>query len=354
MSTRIKLWSAAVVACLGALVVAALLLRQSFRLTAFSDIIQCLLICSGTLSFLVQARSAKGRMRLFWSLLGLGLALWLFYQILWTYFEVFLRADVPDIFWADIVLFIHIVPLIAALALRPHVPRDQYAARLGHLDFALLFVWWVYLYALLVMAWQYAMPDKSHYNDNLNAVYLVEKIVFLAAVAVSWAHCKGGWKAFYANLFGASLLYAASSYVANWAISRNVYYSGSLYDIPLVASMAWMTLIALWNQTDESETLNAGISTTYGVWIARCGMIAAFSLPLFAARTLWDPSLPPPVRLFRIVLSLGAAIVMGVMVFVRQNLLDRELNRLLGDSRESIENLSVYRRKSCNPKKWPL
>lgn len=339
MSVRIKLWSAAVLACLGALVVAALLLRQSFRLTAFSDIIQCLLLSSATLSFLAQARSAKGRMRLFWSLLALGLALWLFYQILWTYFEVFLRADVPDIFWADIVLFIHLVPLIAALALRPHVPRDQYAARLGHLDFALLFVWWVYLYALLVMAWQYATPDKSHYNDNLNAVYLVEKIVFLAAVAVSWAHCKGGWKPFYANLFGASLLYAVSSYVANWAISRNVYYSGSLYDIPLVASMAWMTLIALWSQTDESEALNARISTNYGVWIARCGMIAAFSLPLFAARTLWDPSLPPPVRLFRIVLSLGAAIVMGVMVFMRQNLLDRELNRLLGDSRESIENL---------------
>ncbi len=340
MNARIKLWSAAVLACLGALVVAALLLRQSFRLTAFSDIIQGLLLFSGTLSFLLRAQNEKGRMRLFWSLLALGLGLWLFYQLLWSYFEVFLRADVPDIFWGDIVLFIHIVPLIAALALRPHVPRDQYAARLGHLDFALLFVWWVYLYALLVMAWQYATPDKSHYNDNLNAVYLVEKIVFLAAVGVSWAHCKGCWKGFYANLFGASLLYAASSYVANWAINRNVYYSGSLYDIPLVASMAWMTLIGLWNQTDESETLNARISTTYGVWVARCGMIAAFSLPLFAARTLWDPSLPAPVRWFRIVLSLGAAIIMGVMVFVRQNLLDRELNRLLGDSRESIENLN--------------
>jgi hypothetical protein len=88
----------------------------------------------------------------------LGIALWLSYQFLWTYFEVFLRTDVPDIFSGDIILFVHIVPMIAALALRPHLPRDQYAARLGHLDFALLFVWWVYLYTLLVMAWQYARP----------------------------------------------------------------------------------------------------------------------------------------------------------------------------------------------------
>jgi signal transduction histidine kinase len=339
LSLRIKLWSAAALACLAALVVAALLLRQSFQLTAFSDIIQCLLLFSGTLSFLTRAHSAKGRMLLFWSLMTLGLALWLFYQFLWTYFEVFLRADVPDIFSGDIILFIHIVPLIAALALRPHVSRDQYAARLGHLDFALLFVWWVYLYVLLVMAWQYAMPDRGHYNDNLNAVYLVEKIFFLAALALSWTRCKGRWRSFYANLFAASLLYATSSYIANWAISRGVYYSGSLYDIPLVASMAWMTLIGLWNQTDESETLNSRTSTSYGVWVARCGMIAAFSLPLFAARTLWDGSLPRQVRSFRIVLSLGAALVLGVMVFVRQRLLDRELNRLLKDSRESFENL---------------
>ena len=34
--------------------------------------------------------------------------------------------------------------------------------------------------------------------------------------------------------FGASITYAASSYLANWALDRNSYYSGSLYDLSLI------------------------------------------------------------------------------------------------------------------------
>ncbi len=339
MSTPVKLWSAGLLACVAATVVAALQLRQSFALTAFSDITQCLLLASGALSFLLRARSAQRRMRLFWSLMTLGISLWLFYQCLWTYFEVYLRIDVPDIFSGDIILFVHIVPLIAAVALRPHVPRDQYAARLGHLDFALLFVWWVYLYGLLVMAWQYAAPDQDHYNHNLNGVYLAEKLFFLAVLAASWAGGRGRWKNFYASLAGASLLYAVSSYVANWALDHSLYHSGSLYDIPLAASMAWMSLIGLWNHPEEPEAPNERTSTTYGVWIARFGMIAAFSLPLFGAWALFDAKAPGPVRSFRIILTLAAVLIMGMMVFIRQRFLDRQLLRLLDESRESFENL---------------
>jgi two-component system NtrC family sensor kinase len=69
-------------------------------------------------------------------------------------------------------------------------------------------------------------------------------------------------------------------------------------------------------------------------------MIAAFSLPLFAAWALLDTALPLPIRSFRLVLTLAVALMMGVMVFVRQRLLDRELLRLLTHSRESLANLN--------------
>ena len=48
LRTYAKLWTAAVAACLATLVLAALILPQSFRLTALSDLIQCLLLFSGT------------------------------------------------------------------------------------------------------------------------------------------------------------------------------------------------------------------------------------------------------------------------------------------------------------------
>lgn len=334
-----KIWIAAVAICLAILILASLILPESFRLKALSDIIQCLLLFSGTMSLVPHVALTRGRLRLFWTLIATGITFWFTYQLYWTYYEVWLRTDVPDLWAADIVIFLHIVPLMAALALRPHAPQDEYAAKLRRLDFALMMIWWGYLYILIVIPWQYVMANVEAYNSNLNSLYLIEKLAFLGTLLVSWIGSKGRWKTLYASLFGASLIYAASSYVANWALDRHSYYSGSLYDIPLAISMAWITVIGLRTRDLEPQAGIRTTSTSHGVRLARVGMIAAFSVPLFAAWALLDESIPPRIRWFRVVLTLGAALLMGVMVFVRQRLLDRELVRLLSHSRESIGNL---------------
>ncbi len=110
MRTYCKLWTAAVAACLAALVLAALILPQSFRLTAISDVIQCLLLFSGSMSIIPHIVKSRGRLRLFWTLIEIGITFWFSYQIFWTYYEVWLRTDVPDLCAADIILFLHIVP----------------------------------------------------------------------------------------------------------------------------------------------------------------------------------------------------------------------------------------------------
>src|SRR5579863_2533075 len=159
---------------------------QSYRSTAVSDVTQCLLLAVGTFSLVPRARRSQGRVRLFWMMMALGMALWLSYQLLWTYYEVFLRRDVPDLFDADIIIFLHFVPFMAALGLRAHVRGGEYAARLGRLDFTLLLVWWIYVYLFVVTPWLYAVPDPGPYGHNLNALYLAEKGAFLAALAASW------------------------------------------------------------------------------------------------------------------------------------------------------------------------
>lgn len=339
LRTYSKLWTAAVAVCLATLVLAALFLHDSFRLTALSDVIQCLLLFSGSMSIIPHIVTSRGRLRLFWTFIEIGITFWFTYQLFWTYHEIWLRTPVPDLCAADIVLFLHIVPLMAALALRPHAQEDEYAARLRRLDFALMMVWWAYLYVLIVIPWQYVVADVPAYGANLNSLYLIEKLAFLGALLLAWKDSKGGWKTFYASLFGASFIYAASSYIANWALSRHSYYSGSLYDIPLAVSMAWITVIGLRTREREPQTGIPSTSTSHGVWLARLGMIAAFSLPLFAAWALLDTAQPAPIRSFRVLLTLGAALLMGVMVFVRQRLLDGELLRLLSHSRESLDNL---------------
>ena len=220
LSKRSYLWLALTGGMLAALILAALVLPRSFALTAFSDIVQSLLLASGTAAFALVAWRSHGRVRLFWWLLTLGAGFWLAYQIFWTYSEVLLRRDVPDLCTWDVVLFLHIVPPMAALALRPHVPRDEYAARVGQLDFALLLVWWFYLYVLIVMPWQYVMPDVAAYNRNLNDVYLAEKLALLAGLVACWITSKGQWRKLYAALFGMNLCYSAE------------FHSGELGDRP--------------------------------------------------------------------------------------------------------------------------
>lgn len=339
MGKALKLWLGAVALVLATAIMSALFLPRSFGLTALSDIVQCLLLISGTAAFIPAALRSHGRLRLFWSLVAGGVALWLGYQLFWTYYEVVLRRDVPDLCAWDIVLFLHFVPLMAAIALRPHVPRDEYAARVGRLDFALLLVWWCYLYVLIVMPWQYAVPNVAAYNGNLNGVYNTEKIALLGALLVCCVTSKQGWRKLYISLFAMNLCYSFGSTVANVALARNTYYSGSLYDIPMIAAMASLTWIGLRTNVDRPGTEIPQAFTAYGVWIARCSMIAVFSLPVFAAWSIADVQVPGPIRTFRLVLTLLAAFCLGTMVFVRQQLLDRELVRLLNQSRTAFDGL---------------
>ena len=339
MSKRFKIWLAAAAGMTAAFMLAALTLPRSFGLTTFSDLTQCLLLLSGAAAFIPLARASQGRLRLFWSLITLGIGLWLAYQIFWTYYEVVLQRDVPDPCAWDIVLFLHMVPLMAAIGLRPHVPRDEYAARVGRMDFTLLAVWWIYLYVLLVMPWQYVVPDIAAYDRHLNLAYNTEKIAYLTGLAACWILSKGEWKKLYAFLFGIGLCYSTSSTIANWALARGDYYSGSLYDIPLVGAMGCLSWIGLRTKLAEPEANAAGAGTTYGIWIARCSMIAVFSLPLFAGWVILDGQVPARIRVFRLTLTLCSAFSMGILVFVRQQMLDRELYRLLSYSRESFDNL---------------
>src|SRR4051812_27442240 len=324
---------------MAAATIAALFLPRSFALTASSDIVQCLLLLSGTVALVPLAMRSQGRVRLFWSLIALGATFWLGYQLFWTYYEVVLRRDVPDLCTWDVVLFLHMVPMMAALGIRPQFTRDEYSARVGRLDFALLLVWWFYLYVLLVMPWQYVVPEVPAYNRNLNDVYSAEKLALLIGLLASWIWSKAEWKKVYASLFAMSLCYSGGSALANWAIARKTYYSGSFYDIPLLAAMASLTWIAVRTKTENLTADAPGGSTSYGVWVARSSMITVFSLPLFALWAMSDEHAPAKIRLFRVSLTLLAAFLMGVIILVRQRILDRELVRLLDLSREAVDNL---------------
>lgn len=328
-----------VIALVGLQIIASLILH-GFALVAVSDLNQLALLLSGTLALWPLVRASGGRSRIFWALMMLGVGFWMIYQSLWCYFEIVLRRDVPSVFAGDAVLFLHLVPMIAAAAIQPDLKQEQRKSRVGSLDFFMLLIWWLYLYLVTLIPWQYVLPEETKYLHNLNVVYLIEKVVLLGGLAVLWGRSSGYWSKVYAGWFGCTLAYGLSSYFANWAIQRGVYFSGSLYDVPLSASMAWVTWIGATSLLQNDQQVRLRSSEEYGVWIARLGMIGVLSMPLFAAWSAFDLSTPQPVRRFRLVVTLCAMIALGVMVYLKQHMLDVELLRLLKTSQANFEDLS--------------
>jgi len=324
-------------------IAASALMPTGTALMIASDLIAGTLLLIAFAAFVPKtsgSRPATLHIRVFWILMSAGMCFWLVYQGMWNYFEVLKRVDVPNPFLGDVVLFLHLVPMIAALAVLPHLREEDRNERIRLLDFALLLTWWVFVYVYAVIPWQMVQVDETLYSRNFNLAYLTEKLVLLIALSILAYTADGGWRRLYAQLLGASALYAASSYVANWAIEHKLYYSGSLYDVPLAVAMAWMGAVPLFaDHLDLSDSKPP--QPLLGLWITRLSMLALFSLLWAAVHAELDASLSAAVKSFRITVSLLTMVVMGFVVFWRQRLLRAELSLFLEKSRRSFNELKA-------------
>jgi diguanylate cyclase (GGDEF)-like protein len=317
-----------------------LLIPRGKGLTAFGDLTQFVLLLCATISILSNVRTSYKRAQLFWSLMAFGCGMWLCTHVLWTYFEVFLRQDTPNPFVGDVVLFLHVVPMMAALVVQPHIHRNDHSLRLVSLDFFLLLSWWLYLYFFIVIPWQYVSPNEAVYGRSFDVLYASEQVVLMVGVGLVWKRSHGHWRTIYGQLFKAALLYSAGSILAGVAIDYHQYYTGSLYDVPLVVAMAWFAGVGFmarksssYQPTDE-EPLHS-----HSMWTARLAMIAVFSTPLMVAWAEFGGDAPARVRSYRLFLTVAAMIFMGTLVFLKQHWMDRELLHLLCLSRQNLDEM---------------
>lgn len=313
---------------------------RSLGLAAMGNLLALLLMLTAVGVLLALAISQQGQTRVFWGLLALGCALWTGNQTAWTYYEVIIHRELPDPFLGDIVLFIHVVPLMAAVALRPHRSQEDKKLYFSTLNFLMLLVWWVFLYAFIVFPDEYVSLNVPVYSHKWDALYRLENLLLLLALAVLARSTTGAWKKIYWNLFIANALYTLSSEAMNAAIARKQYYSGSLYDVPFLISLCWLvgTGLMAWKLQPVCEPPEEESSR----WLAlapRLAMLAILSLPVLGFWAIFFDQAPPHLRQFRLLVTLAACLVLGLFVFVRQFVLDRQLVRLLEESHRSLDNL---------------
>jgi len=321
-----------------AFTVVSLMMPRGPALTAIIDFGYLLIALTIAVTMLLNAWSAQGAARRFWALMGFGYLLWAFNQAGWAYYEVLSRKTVPDPWSMDIFLFLHLVPMIAAVGLRPHRSEGEPKFRVGTLDFLLLMVWWIFLYAFVVFPSQYVSVNVPVYDRNFGALYLVESGVLVLVLGGVARGAPRGWKEIYLNLMAASAFYAIASQAVNVAVTSGRYYSGCLYDAPLVGAVSWMAATILSAREWRLEVAQPNGDDTWSMMSLRLSMLAILSLPVLGLWAfLWDTS-PPTTRMFRMFTVLTAMLVLGVFVFMRQYLQDQALIHLLEDSRRSFEN----------------
>ena len=343
-------WAAAIawVVLLGSYIAIASGMPPGPNRTAFGNVLLCLLPLFVNGALLSNATTPHWRKNAFWMLLALGISFWLAGQFVWTYIEVYQKRQVPHPFLGDIVFFLHTVPMIAALTMQPHDPREEGRGMYGYADFALIACWWVYLYAFLVLPWQYVVTDSPQYIRNYNFLVLFGNLVFVAGAAMLANKARGFWRKIYAQLAGAGSVYVIGRFSISTFIARGEYSRVSLHTLPVIISFLMIGTAGVWAYRHASEESNedAGpaeletwkLPSGDALWVSRLARIALLSLPLIGFWCMRSQA-PEAVCSFRLMLTLGAVLPFGFLAFLRQELVDAERLKLLRASQDSLDNL---------------
>jgi signal transduction histidine kinase len=304
------------------------------------DLAPLLTITAAAILSAKNAFDSRGHTRLFWTLIAAGMTMWAVNQACWTWFEVIVRKPWPDPFQGDIILFLHVVPIMAAVAIRPHQADKREGVWPSALNVLILLLWWIVVYAFFVFPEEYILVDPAVYNPRWDLLYFVEGAILVAVSASAFFVSSGSWRATYRNIFFAASLYTFSSEAMNVAIARGSYRTGGLYDLPFLAS----ALGFLWASIDgrrclrDIQTIPAINKATRPV-ASQLAKLALFSLPVMGYWALFLSHDPPYLRRVRFAVTIGGVALLAFVVFLKQHLLDQRLLLLLKHSRKSFDNL---------------
>lgn len=307
-------------------------------LNAFADLTEFGMLLAVTAIVAANAWTCPRQHRTFWLLMSLGFLIWTSNAAAWIVLEVVLHRPIPDPFVFDIVLFFHAVPMFAAVAWRPDLLSREDKVRLGVLNFLMLMGWWIFLYAFLVFPHQYVVLNVTTYNAYYDRLYGLENALLLAVLAIAAATSSAGWRRLYLHFLVPLAVYSINSQFLDRATANSSYYSGSLYDVPLVATIAWLGAASLSARHWELPSRKFTLAPPWKNVVPRMAMLAILSLPVIGIwAALFDHS-PAPTRAFRIFAVLAAMVLLGTFVFLRQYFQDQTLIALLRESRRAYDS----------------
>jgi len=322
---RFSFWPTALIGIVVIKAVLSLDVKPGSFLLSYSGISYLLLLLLAT-GFAVRNGIQKtlGN-RPFWLFLAIGCGLWALHQYLTLYYELVRHIETPDNSIADPALFLHTVPLMAALATLPYRNVSNRKLHSVILNSLLILFFWSFLYGYLVFPYQY-FPNAAGYALRYDILYLVENVSLVLAGVVFTRRAQAPWKSIHLHLVGASTLYAISSTVANLAIDSGGYFNGKLYGLGLTASVCWFVWIPLRARQVRSEGAavqsDSGRSSRGSLWAML--VVVMVSIPIIWE--LFQRNEKIGLGTLRLMVAIAAIMCLASVAYIKEYLARRELD----------------------------
>jgi signal transduction histidine kinase len=309
-------------------------------LSSVADVIQLGIMALMVVGTAINIPRSRGHARAFWTLMTVSAGMWIVDYAMWVYYEIVRQLPMPIPQAGDTFLILHVVPLMMALALLPHRVQRKSGSVSSHVGLALIACWWVYLYFQFAFVWQYIHFDAPSFHRNFNLVYHAELASVILALFFLSKHSEKGWQEIFQHYLIAFLIYAPTSAIINILIQEKAYQSGGLWDVPLTVSISYLAWIGFRARSIALEASAADSSSETGLslpeWAASLAGAAIPAIALFSFERLHDP---PGVGHFRIALGFSSMLLIALLLFTRQYLLNRSLATSLAESRQAYQSL---------------
>jgi len=313
--------------------IAALILPKGFQLALLGDLLQFGLVAAFTFLTFQNTLRSQAQVRTFWLLVFIGASMWLSSLLIWSTHELFFHLAVPDVPLADICLFVGLVPLVAATALQPQKAQDARFRSFGLLDLSILILYSLYLFAFFVYAYRLLPGTMEIYNHNFNVADAIGNQLFAVATGIAFFRERGAWRPVYRIFFLSAACYALASDLINVAIDLGGYYTGSLYDVPLVASMGGFVCLSLAGRTllepaPAGGARDSGVKTPirrFAFLSSHFAMLVTLSTPAIGLWLL--TTFAPHDRLFsfRLDITLLTIFLLTLLLSIKQDFLSANL-----------------------------
>jgi hypothetical protein len=179
-----------------------------------------------------------------------------------------------------------------------------------------------------VTPWREIYSLPSWWDQNYNVVYGAANIALALLAGGALWKSEGKWRTLYAHMFGAASLYAVGSFMASAAIDAGQYYSGSVYDIPLLVAFAWyagLGLLARDLGLSQSGSEAPSQMHNHKSWATTMAVAAVLSVPMVELREMFVRDTPAAVVTYRSLLSVVTTLILFGLFLLRGKALRRRL-----------------------------